>query len=72
MFQVRPKPDSHEESVEVLSHMLKSEFNGQSGIIYALSIKDVESLAKDLRAKDIRVAPYHAQLTAQLRSVKKC
>lgn len=66
-YEVRPKPEAHEDAVKEISNMLTSEFRGQSGIIYTLSIKDVETLAKDLKAKGIRAAPYHAQLDSAYR-----
>lgn len=48
--------------------MLQKEFKGQSGIIYTMTIKDAEQLAGDLRSRGLRVAPYHAQLEADVRS----
>ncbi len=42
--------------------------SGVSGIIYCLSRKKVEELARDLCANDIKAAPYHAGLEGQLRS----
>ena len=66
-YEVRPKPENHEDAVEEISKMLTTEFRGQSGIIYTLSIKDVETLANDLKAKGIRAAPYHAQLDSGYR-----
>ena len=48
--------------------MLEKEFQGQSGIIYTMTIKDAEKLASDLRSVGLRVAPYHAQLDPDVRS----
>ena len=42
--------------------------SGKSGIIYCLSRKKVEELADILKANDIKAAPYHAGLDAQLRT----
>eukprot|EP00095_Tigriopus_kingsejongensis_P001261 maker-scaffold374_size191929-snap-gene-0.37 protein:Tk01261 transcript:maker-scaffold374_size191929-snap-gene-0.37-mRNA-1 annotation:"1-like protein" len=67
-YEVRPKASSHDESIQQLTRMLGEEFKGQSGIIYALTIKDVEALAKDLRDNGIKAAPYHAHLEGQHRS----
>lgn len=47
---------------------MEGEFRGQSGIIYTMTIKDAEELAKDLRARGIKVAPYHAQLEPEART----
>ena len=41
---------------------------GKSGIVYCLSRKKVEELAADLRANDIKAAPYHAGLDSATRS----
>lgn len=67
-YEVRPKPPSPSEFIDELEKLLKGEFKGYSGIIYALSIKDTEELAKELRARDVKVAPYHAMLEAESRS----
>ncbi|XP_064116589.1 ATP-dependent DNA helicase Q1-like [Macrobrachium nipponense] len=67
-YEVRPKPSSPSECIDELEKLLKGEFKGYSGIIYALSIKDTEELAKELRARDVKVAPYHAMLEAESRS----
>ena len=67
-MQVCPKPSSAAGCVDELEKLLKGEFSGQSGIIYTLSIKDTEELAKELRGRDIRVAPYHAMLETGTRS----
>lgn len=67
-FQVRPKPSSQEDCVNQIERILQKEFKDQSGIIYTMTIKDAEQLAGDLRSRGLRVAPYHAQLEADLRS----
>lgn len=67
-YEVHPKPSSPSECVDELEKLLKGQFKDQSGIIYTLSIKDTEELAKELRGRDIKVAPYHAQLPSELRS----
>ena len=61
-YEVRAKPDSNDECVAVIVDMLTKEFKNDSGIIYALTIKDVETLTEQLKASGLRVAPYHAQL----------
>lgn len=65
---MRPKPQSQEECVTQLQNMLEGEFRGKSGIIYTMTIKDAEELVPELRKRGLRVAPYHAQLPAELRS----
>ena len=66
-YEVRPKPDSHEASLTMIQDLLENEFKNQSGIIYTLTIKDVENLTKDLRAKGLRVGCYHANLESDYR-----
>ena len=44
------------------------QYAGKSGIVYCLSRKKVEELAADLRANDIKAAPYHAGLDSATRS----
>ena len=70
-YEVRPKPDSHEASLTMIQDLLENEFKNQSGIIYTLTVKDVENLTKDLRAKGLRVGCYHASLEADYRYVCK-
>ena len=41
---------------------------GKSGIIYCLSRKKVEELAANLKANDIKAAPYHAGMESAVRS----
>ncbi|KAK3881526.1 hypothetical protein Pcinc_014043 [Petrolisthes cinctipes] len=67
-YEVRLKPQSQEECVTQLQHMLEGEFRGKSGIIYTMTIKDAEELVSELRKQGLRVAPYHAQLPAEIRS----
>jgi ATP-dependent DNA helicase Q1 len=66
-YEVRPKPDSHEACLDTLEKLLKDEFPKQSGIIYTLTVKDVESLTKGLRLRGLRVACYHANLEPEYR-----
>ena len=67
-YEVRPKPENHEGCLDYLENMLRTEFENESGIIYTLTIKDVETLTKDLRARNIKVGAYHANLEAEYRS----
>ena len=67
-YEVRLKPETHEDVTSTLYDLLTTEFHKQSGIIYTLSIKDTESLSSDLKNRGIRCGPYHAQLNAEHRS----
>ncbi|VVC43785.1 ATP-dependent DNA helicase RecQ, zinc-binding domain,Helicase, C-terminal,DEAD/DEAH box helicase [Cinara cedri] len=66
-YEVRWKPDG-KKCVDELASLLKNKFKNQSGIIYTTSIKDCESLRKDLREQGCKVGAYHAQLEGPLRS----
>lgn len=54
----------HAYSLDIFENLLRHEFQGQSGIIYTLTIKDVESLTEGLRDKGLKVGAYHANLEA--------
>jgi superfamily II DNA helicase RecQ len=58
------KPDSNESFNELLSELLSTEFDGQTGIIYARTIFEVENLTKDLKAMGHKVGCYHANLSS--------
>jgi ATP-dependent DNA helicase RecQ len=47
---------------------LLEKYRGESAILYCFSRKDTEALAKDLRARGIKAAPYHAGLTPDVRA----
>lgn len=66
-YEVKLKPEG-KKCVDELASLLKNEFKNQSGIIYTTSIKDCESLRKDLKEQGCRVGAYHAQLEGPLRS----
>ncbi|XP_025202849.1 ATP-dependent DNA helicase Q1-like [Melanaphis sacchari] len=66
-YEVKWKPEG-KKCVDELASLLKNKFKNQSGIIYTTSIKDCESLRKDLKEHGCRVGAYHAQLEGPLRS----
>lgn len=49
--------------VQDIAKLIKTKFNKMSGIIYCLSRKDCENLAKDLSNVGIPARPYHAGMT---------
>ncbi len=63
-YEVRPK--TKEINKQIILFIKKHP--GKSGIIYCLSRKTVEELAAELRANDIKAAPYHAGLDSATRS----
>jgi ATP-dependent DNA helicase RecQ len=63
-YEVRAKtPDVDKQIIKYIK-----QHNGQSGIIYCLSRKQVEDLAEVLRTNDIKAAPYHAGLEPSVRN----
>lgn len=63
-YEVRPK--TNEVNKQIILYI--KQHPGKSGIIYCLSRKKVEELAADLKANDIKAAPYHAGLDSATRS----
>lgn len=63
-YEVRPKTQQYNKEI---IRFIKARL-GVSGIIYCLSRKRVEELTQELLANDIKAAPYHAGLEAQVRS----
>ncbi len=61
-YTVAPKRDSYHQLLEFLGKR-----KDQSGIIYCLSRKSVESLAEDLREDGFAAQPYHAGLSKEMR-----
>ncbi|KAK9886783.1 hypothetical protein WA026_018436 [Henosepilachna vigintioctopunctata] len=61
-YKVIDKPSEKEESVIILEKLLKTNYSGQSGIIYTTTIKETEELTESLRSKGLQVMNYHAQL----------
>ena len=68
-YKVRSKSSVQSEVVKEIAGLLSKEYHGQSGIIYATTIKETIDLSKLLKAEGIKVAPYHAQLESEDRSM---
>jgi ATP-dependent DNA helicase RecQ len=52
---------------EQLLHFIKTEHEGEAGIVYCLSRKKVDEIAAWLQTKGLTALPYHAGLTAEVR-----
>ena len=61
-YEVRPKKHVKKQLIKYVK-----EHKGKSGIIYCLSRKKVEEIADLLRVNDVKAAPYHAGLDADVR-----
>ena len=57
IYKVRPRKDITKQVLNVLN-----QYHGQSGIIYCIRRKDVESMAAELRTLGYKALPYHAGL----------
>ncbi|XP_077294819.1 ATP-dependent DNA helicase Q1-like [Arctopsyche grandis] len=67
-YQIISKPSSSEECIDIFEKLLRYRYNNQSGIIYAMSIKDCVDLSQGLRNRGLKVACYHANLEPEQRS----
>ncbi len=62
VYKVRPRADRSRQVCEVIDR-----HRGDSGIVYCIRRKDVESLSAELNARGYRTAPYHAGMTPEQR-----
>lgn len=67
-YGVLEKPLKEESLYDLLADLLKNRYNGQSGIIYALTIKNTESIVSELLQRDCKVRAYHAVMEPHQRS----
>ncbi len=65
-YEVKPKGDKTAVLKDIIGFIKKN--SGKSGIIYCLSRKSTEELAKNLLVNGIKASPYHAGLDADVRS----
>jgi len=61
-YSVELKPEGAEEQMGLLERLVGKEFKGQTGIIYTTTVKEVETIAGELRKRGLRVGAYHAQM----------
>ncbi len=66
VYYVKPKQEAFRQIIEFLKNR-----PGESGIIYCYSRKNVESLAEELKHAGFRALPYHAGLSASVRSTNQ-
>lgn len=59
---------SNRDSINDIINVIQSKFPNQTGIIYCLTIKETEDVAKKLSSLGVRCLAYHAQLDTALRS----
>ncbi|MFI7493859.1 DNA helicase RecQ [Kocuria sp. M4R2S49] len=63
-YRVGPKQDARRQ----LLQLIRTEHDGEAGIVYCLSRASVERTAEWLAAQGVTALPYHAGLPAELRS----
>ena len=67
-YSVRLKPENAEENIKFLVKLIQGEFKEKTGIIYSTTVKEVDTLYKELKSHGVKVGPYHAQMEAPSRS----
>ncbi|BHF57877.1 hypothetical protein SprV_0100082300 [Sparganum proliferum] len=68
-YKVIFRPGAPTATYPTIIKLLKTEFDGQSGLIYCLSQKDTEDLSAALQQQGIFAAFYHANIDAAHRSL---
>ncbi|ELT96261.1 hypothetical protein CAPTEDRAFT_131881 [Capitella teleta] len=68
-YEVRPKPSNAHALVEEIVDLIQTRFRDQSGIVYCLTQKDSEEMARQLQSHGLTAACYHAQMDAKHRSL---
>ncbi|XP_030071152.1 ATP-dependent DNA helicase Q1 [Microcaecilia unicolor] len=61
-YEVRQKTSNTEEFIEDILKLIRSRYNGQSGIIYCFSQKDSEQITICLQKRGILAGAYHANM----------
>ena len=60
---------SKDKDMDMVVDIIKTRFEKESGIVYCLTVKEAEELAKYLNTKSIKAGCYHGQLQNEARSV---
>jgi len=66
-YRIEPK----QQPVQQLVQLIRTEHDGQAGIVYCLSRASVEATAAALVAQGITALPYHAGLPAEIRAANQ-
>ncbi|CAN0349642.1 unnamed protein product, partial [Scytosiphon promiscuus] len=54
------KPEAAKDALELLASLIKDNYSGEAGIVYAFSRKEASDVAKGLASRGIPAAFYHA------------
>ncbi|XP_060516387.1 ATP-dependent DNA helicase Q1-like [Cylas formicarius] len=68
-YQVVHKPPDKDDCLQYLENLLKKKYCGKSGIIYAGTIKECDELTEGLRARQLKVKQYHAQMEGDAKKI---
>ncbi|XP_069133620.1 ATP-dependent DNA helicase Q1-like [Argopecten irradians] len=67
-YEIRPKPSGSKDALDEIQRLIKTKFDGMSGIVYCFSRKESEDVAKGLDERGIKAGSYHSDMTATQRS----
>ncbi|CAN0003642.1 unnamed protein product, partial [Scytosiphon promiscuus] len=59
-YEVMDKPEAAKDALELLASLIKDNYSGEAGIVYAFSRKEASDVAKGLASRGIPAAFYHA------------
>lgn len=68
VYRVRPKRQGKLCDADIL-HLITTDFQGQCGIVYCLSIKEAEGMASYLASNDVASIAYHGSLKDKQRTI---
>lgn len=68
VYRVEEKPYASKDVLTMILSVIKQNFSGKSGIVYCLSRRDAEDVAKFLAENGLRALPYHADLSDEYRT----
>ena len=66
-YRVIEKPGTKQRTHELLLEMLENEFDGETGIIYATTIKECNDTFEYLSLNEVSCLPYHGHIAADIR-----
>ena len=61
IFLVRRKPTQDKKVIQDIVEFIKTNHEGESGIVYCFSRKESDEVASALREEGIKAEPYHSQ-----------
>ncbi|KAI8783389.1 ATP-dependent DNA helicase Q1 [Biomphalaria glabrata] len=68
-YEVLEKPDTPQDTMDKIFHLIEQRFKGQSGIIYCFNRKESEEVSSSLESRGIKSSCYHALMPAPYRNI---